>query len=192
VAANLALHEELRRDDVQPLADVLAHAHHRLAALWRRAVRVLGLDALVHARQVGWQGLALGLAAGLLVWCGAANGYGLQRGELRLQAGLVGGARLIEQRTLLGVHGFGLGTELPGLQPGELEGDALDLRVAPFDGLRLRVDALALLADVFALLADVGQHLLGRSSQCTGAQTAQVLGFEVAHIEHVHSVPRPL
>ena len=35
----------MRRNDVQTLADVLAHAHHRLAAFWRRAVRVLGLDA---------------------------------------------------------------------------------------------------------------------------------------------------
>ena len=106
------------------------------------------------------QGFALGLAAWLLVWCGAAFGGGrLQGCELGLQAGLVGSERLIEERALLGVHGFSLRTELPGLQPGELEGDALDLGVAPLDALRLRVDALALLADVFALLADVGQQL---------------------------------
>ena len=100
------------------------------------------------------QRLALGLAAWLLVWCGAAEGCGLQRGELGLEAGLVGSARLIEQRALLGVHGFGLGTELPGLEPSKLERDALDLGVAPLDGLGLRVDALA-------LLADVSQHFLG-------------------------------
>jgi hypothetical protein len=191
LAANLALHEELRRNDVQPFADVLAHAHHRLAALWRRASRVFGLDALVHTRQVCRQGFALGLAAWLLVWCSAANGGGLQRGELGFETGLIGSARLVEQRTLLGVHGFGLGTELPGLEPRQLERDALDLGVAPLDGLGLGVDALALLADVFALLTDMGQHLLGRSSQCVGAQTMQVLGFEGTHIEHVHSVPRP-
>ena len=98
------------------------------------------------------QSLALGLAAWLLVWCGAVfcriNGCGLQRGELGLQVGLVGGTGLVEQRALLRVHGFGPGAELPGLEPGKLERDALDLGVAPLDGLGLRVDALALLADV--------------------------------------------
>ena len=90
--------------------------------------------------------------------------------ELGFQAGLVGSPRLIEQRALLGVHGLGLGAELPGLQPGELERDALDLRVAPLDGLGLRVDALALIADVsvalvelLALLSNALEHLLGRS-----------------------------
>ena len=156
---------------------------------------VLGLDVLVHARQVLRQGLALGLAAWLLVWCGAVfggvNGCGLQRGELRLQAGLIGSARLIEQRALLGVHGFGLGTELPGLEPGDLERDALDLRVAPLDGLGLRVDALALLADmltllgdVFALLADVGQHLRSNCAQLIRAERLEVLGFDRLHIKH--------
>ncbi len=71
LASDLPLYEELRRNDVQPLVDVLTHAHHRLAALWHRAVCVFGLHALVHAWQVGRQGLALGLAAWLLVWCGA-------------------------------------------------------------------------------------------------------------------------
>ena len=157
---DLALHEELRRHDVEPLADVLAHAHHGLAAVWRRAVGVLGLDALVHAGQVCRQCFALGLAACLLVWCGAANGCGrLQRGELGFETRLVGGTRFLEERALLGVHGFSLGAELPGLQSRQLERDALDLRVTPLDGLRLRVDALALLADVFALLANEGQHL---------------------------------
>jgi len=172
LAADLALHEELRRHDVQALADVLAHAHHRLATLGRRAVRVFGLDALVHAWQVGRQGLALGLAAWLLVWCGAAEGGGLQRGELGLEAGLVAGAGLIEQRALLGVHTFGPGAELPGLEAGKLERDALDLGVAPLDGLGLRVDALALLADVFTLLGNVSQHLLGHGGQVFRAQTA--------------------
>jgi len=105
---------------------------------------------------------------------------------------LVGSTGLFEERALLGVHGFGLGAELPGLEAGQLECDAPGLGVAPLDGLGLRVDALALLADVFALLSDMSQHLLGQRSQCTRAQTAKVLGFEIAHIEHVHSVPRAL
>ena len=184
LASNLPLHEELRRDDVQPLADVLAHAHHRLAAFWCRAVRVFGLHALVHARQVRRQWLALGLAAWLLVWCSAADGGGLQRGELRLQVGLVGSTGLFEQRALIGVHGFGLGTELPRLEPGKLERDALDLRVAPLDGLGLRVDALALLGDMFALLADVGQHLRSDCAQFIRAERLEVLRFDRLHIKH--------
>jgi len=61
----------------------------------------------------------------------------LQGGELGLQAGLVGGTRLLEDVTLLGVHALGPGAELPGLEPRQLERDALDLRVSPLDGLRL-------------------------------------------------------
>ena len=85
------------------------------------------------------------------------------KAELGLQAGLVGSTGLLEQRALLGVHGLGLGAELPGLKARQLERDALDLGVAPLDALRLRLDALALLADMFALQANVGQHLLGHS-----------------------------
>jgi len=86
------------------------------------------------------QRLALGPA--LLSWCtwlwGSARGLLrglLQRRELRLQAGLVGGQGLGEQLPLLGAHALGLGAELPGFEPGELEGDLLDLRVAPLDRL---------------------------------------------------------
>ena len=78
---------------------------------------------------------------------------GLQGGELGLQAGLVGRECLLEDLALLGVHALALGAELPGLQPRQLQRDALDLRVAPLDRLRLRVDALALRIDVFALPA---------------------------------------
>lgn len=137
LAADLPLHEELRRNDVQPLADVLAHALHRLAAFARG---VLGFDAMVHAWQMIGQRLALGAA--LVSWLvrlwGRARGLLrglLQRRKLRLQAGLVGGQGLGEQLPLLGGHPLGLGAELPGLQPGELEGDLLDLRVPPLDRL---------------------------------------------------------
>ena len=135
----------------QPLADVPADAHHGLAAALGGAGGVLGLDALLHARQVRRQRLALGLAAGFLVWRrGPAAGLRLQGGKLGFQAGLVGGQRLLEDLALLGVHALGLGAELPGLQPRQLEGDALDLRVAPFDRLQLRINALALFNDVLA------------------------------------------
>ena len=133
LAADLPLHEELRRNDVQPLADVLAHALHRLAAFARR---VFGLDAMVHAWQMIGQRLALGPALwGRLarLW-DRARGL-LQRHKLRLQAGLVGAQGFGEQLPLLGAHALGLGTELPSLQSGKLEHDLLDLRVAPLDGL---------------------------------------------------------
>ena len=199
LATNLALHEELRRNDVQAFADVLAHAHHRLTALGRRAVGVFRFDALVHARQVLRQWLAFGLAAGLLVGCtgawgavrGVSCGGALQLRELGLQAGLVGGQRLLEDLALLGVHAFGLGTELPGLQPGELERDALDLGVAPLDGLGLAVDALVLLADVSALLTDVEQHLRCECGQFDAAQGFEVGGFDRMHVEHVAIVQTP-
>ena len=141
LATDLTLHKELRRHDVQPLADVFAHAHHRLAALGRRAVSVLGLDTRVHARQVLWQCFALGLATLLVLGWGIARGSvrgaGPQGSKLLFETGLVGSQGLFEDVTLLGVHAFGLGAELPGLQPGELERDALDLGVAPLDGLGL-------------------------------------------------------
>jgi hypothetical protein len=117
----------------QPLAHVLAHALHRLAAFTRG---VLGLDALVYTWQMLRQGLAPGLA--LLRRLGRCWGWfcrGLQRRELLLQVGLVGGQGLAEQFTLFGTHALGAGTELPGLQPRELERDLLDLGVAPLDGL---------------------------------------------------------
>jgi hypothetical protein len=187
LAADLALHEELRRDDVQSLADVLAHAHHRLAAFGRWAMGVLGLDALLHARQMGRQWFALGLAfavlLGLLLGCAAASAS-LQGGELGLQAGLVSGQGFFEDVALLGVHGFSPGAELPGFQARQLERDAFDLRVAPLDGLRLGVDAPALLADVAALLVDVSQHLRGDGGQFARAQRLEVLGFDRMHVEH--------
>ena len=137
-----------------------------------------------------WAGSAsrLGWRRGCLSGCPNAWGVGcggaLQGLELGLQAGLVGGECLLEDLTLLGVHALGLGAELPVLQPRQLEGDALDLRVTPLDGLRLRVDPLVLLADVSALLADVGQHLRGECGQLGGAQDLEVLGFDRLHIEH--------
>ena len=59
--------------------------------------------------------------------------------------------------------------------------DALDLDVAEFDGLRLR-------GNLPGLLTDPLEHLLGHAGQRGRAQGAQVLGFEVAHVEHVRIV----
>ena len=96
------------------LGDVLADAHHRLAAIRRWAGGVLGLVPVLDASQVLGQHLASRLALGLLVGrrrrCLAA--LALQGQQLRLQAGLVFGERLLEHLALLGVHAFGLGSEL--------------------------------------------------------------------------------
>jgi hypothetical protein len=138
------------------------------------------------------QCLALGLAALLVLGCsaawGAVRGAALQGGELSFQARLVGGEGLLEDLALLGVHALGLGTEPPGLELGELEGDALDLGVPPLDALGLRVDPLVQRVDVLGLLPDVGQHLHGQSRQFVRAQTLQIFGFELLRIEHVRIV----
>ena len=158
-APNLTLHEELRRNDVQTFADVLAHAHHGLAALWGWTVCILRLDSGIHSRQVWRQCFAFGLAAWLLVWCSPVLGRstGLQGGQLRLQASLVSGQCLFEEGALLGTHALGLGAKLPSLQARQLESDALNLGVAPLDGLGISVDAFGLFSNVLTLLVDLGQ-----------------------------------
>ena len=95
----------------------------------------------------------------MLVWCAPVWGRttGLQGGQLRLQASLVSGQCLFKEGALLGTHALGLGTKLPGLESGQLEGDALNLGVAPLDGLGISVDAFGLFSNVFTLLADLGQ-----------------------------------
>ena len=133
--------KELRRHDVQRLVDVLAHAHHRLAAFRRRAAGVFRLNEDFYARQMIRQGFALGLARLLVIGCvsvcGDVRGSASQGFELSLQARMVGGEGLFKEAALLSVHALGLGAEPPGLQPSQLEQDAFDLGVAPLDGLSL-------------------------------------------------------
>ena len=132
-----------------------------------------------------WQCFALGLAAWLALAStdvrggalGGVCGGALQGRELSLQAGLVGGQRLLEQAALLGVHGLGLGAELPGPQLRQLEGDLLYLGVSPLDGLRLRVNALA-------LLAKLRQQLPGKCLELAWLERLEVLGLDCIHVEH--------
>jgi hypothetical protein len=123
LAVDVAVDEELGRDDVQLLADVLANALHGLAALGCRAGGVRGLVAVLHALQVFGQCLAARLGAWCLRGLGRLGQAALQFGQLRLQAGFVLGQRVFEQRALLRRHGLGLGAELPALEPGEFEVD---------------------------------------------------------------------
>ena len=179
----MAVYEELRGHDIQPLAHVLAHTHHRLAALRGRAGGVRRLVVMLHAHQVVGQRLAFGLAARLGRWRRRGDVRGPQRFKLGLQARLVARCRLVKQLALLGIHGFGAGAELPRLQPRQLEHDALELDVTELDGLRLA-------GNLPTHLGDVAQHLLGHASQRVGAQAAQVLGLKFVHVEHVCIVQR--
>jgi hypothetical protein len=167
----MPVHEELGRNDVELLAHVLADAHHLAAAVRSRAHGVFGLVTMLDPAQMLGQRLALGAAA-LVVCCLALRGLALELLELRLEARLVIGHGLFEQAPLLGAHRLGLGTELPGLQPGELEGDllqlgglepqlgllALELARLLLDCARLMRDALVALLQVLALLAQLPQH----------------------------------
>ena len=69
LAADVAVHEELSRNDVQSLAHVLANTHHGLAAAARR---VLWLVVVFHPLEMIRQSLTLGLAA--LVGVGGVGG----------------------------------------------------------------------------------------------------------------------
>lgn len=92
-----------------------------------------------------------------LVCPGLGSKHWAARRPVAPQASLVSGQCLFEEGALLGTHALGLGTELPSLQARQLEGDALNLGVAPLDGLGISVDAFGLLGNVLALLVDLGQ-----------------------------------
>jgi hypothetical protein len=155
LAADVPVHEELGRHDVQPLAHVLADTHHLLAALGRGAQVSCGSWQVLDTAQVFGQLLAARLALGCLQVRapprGAMHPAGLA--TVRLQVCLVLGQRILEHLALLGVHRLGLGTKLPRLQPRQLERDALDLGV-------LELDLAITPGDMFVLGRERG--LLGR------------------------------
>ena len=115
---------------------------------------------MLHALQVFGQCLAAWLGAWRL-GCGRGLGQaGLQGGQLRPQARLVLGQRVLEQQALLGRHGLGPGTELPALEPRELEVDLLQLRIAPGDLAVFALELGALLFDLRALVLDLAELAL--------------------------------
>ncbi|SOZ71275.1 protein of unknown function (plasmid) [Cupriavidus taiwanensis] len=89
LAIDVAVHEELRRHDIQLLADVLTHAYHGPSTARCWAVSILGFVVMLDSAQVGWQWLATGLALGLGVVFNRGLALGLL--QLRLQTGLVFG-----------------------------------------------------------------------------------------------------
>jgi len=109
---------------------------------------------------------------------------GLQRGELSLEVGFVLQQRVLEHLPLIGRHRFALGAVLPALQTRQLEGDLLDLRIAPGDVAVLALDQLLLDLKVSRLLLDMPKHLRGQRRDALLRQTLQVLRLEITHAEH--------
>lgn len=189
------MHEELGRHDVESLAHVFADAHHRLAAA---ASGVLRFVVVLDATQVLGQRLTARLALVLRRRLVSLIAFVLQCLQLCIEIGFVFGQRRFEQLALLGAHRLGLRAELPTLQPGELEHDALDLGV-------LELDLAIPLRDVRVLGFERG--LLGGQLRAIGgqlrqqrrrklvhgtlAQTLEVLGRERVHIEHEPIVCSP-
>ena len=182
LAPDVPVHEELRRHDVQSLADVLAHPGHRLAAVHRRAVGVGRLVVMLHPAQVLGQRLPARRLGRLLGSDWRRRLPGLQLGELRLQVRLVLDQRLQEELSLLRIHRLGARAELPALEPRQLERDLLDLRVPPHD-LAIAPGNLA------RLLLDMHQHALRQGLQGLWRQAPQVLALERVHVMHALMLP---
>jgi hypothetical protein len=186
LAVDVAVHEELCRNDVQLLADVLAHALHRLGAVGVRAGGVGRLVVVLDALQVLGQLLATRAARGVLGHHGCLRQLGLQRRQLRLQAGFVLGQGLGKQRALLRRHGFALGAELPALQARELQVELLQLRIAPDDLAALAFDLACLLLDVLAHARQHRHHIGGQPLFVDGGQFLQT-----KHASHGAGSRRP-
>jgi len=176
LAVDVTVHEELGRHDVQALADLLADARHRAPAAGLRAVGALGLVVVFHTTQVRGERVAARPTCGRLGRCARGGCAGCSRGgftpkplQLLAQARLVLGQRLLEQAALLGVHSFGLGAELPALEPGQLEGDLLDLGLAQCDLAVLALQQrVALDQQLLLVLQALAQ--LGDQRGCLGGQ----------------------
>jgi len=178
------VHEELGRHDIQSLADVLANAGHRLAAVRRRTAGVRGFVRVVNAAQVRGQGLTARLLT-RRPGCGRCLGQcRLKRGELGLEVGLVLQQRVLEHLPLLGRHRLALGAELPALQARQLEGDLLDLGVAERDVAILALQLLLLGLEVSLALLDMPEDLRDQRRGGLLRQTLQVRRLEVTHAEH--------
>ncbi|MNX85543.1 hypothetical protein D3C86_1173830 [compost metagenome] len=204
LAIDVAVHEELGRHDVQALADLLADARHRAPAAGLQAVGALGLVVVFDTAQVIGERVAARPTWGRLGRCvrGCCGGRG--RGgftpkplELLAQARLVLGQRLLEQAALLGVHGLGLGAELPALEPGQLEGDLLDLGLAQCDLVVLALQQRVALGERLVALrkdtAMLGQLLLlvlhpleqlTNQRSCLGGQPRRIRSRKITRTKH--------
>ena len=172
-AADVAMHEELGRHDIELLGDVLANARHRLAATRSRTDGASRFMLVVDASQMIGQERMSWPDSGLLLRQGRRRCalLALKRCQLCLQAGLVFGQRLLEHLALPGVHALGPGSEPVSLQASELEHDAFDLHV-------LEPDQLRLLGDERVLLVDAREHLCGHPGPRIRTQALEVLCVE--------------
>lgn len=160
--------EELGRHDVQALAHVLPDARHRAAAAGLLAVGAVGLVAVFDAPQMIGQRLTARLTRcrlrlGIAVVIGRC--FQTQLLQLGAQALLVLDQRFLAETPLLGVHRLGAGAELPALQSSQLEGDLLDLGIAPDDVAVLALQQVARLGQLAIAinrsLVAQGEKLLG-------------------------------
>ena len=128
----------------------------------------------IHARQPCRQRAALGVLLLAVFWLRRQRG--LQRCELLFDGGDVAVHRFFEQRALLGAELLALGAVLQPLELRDLEGELVDLGVAPADLVGVATAALEQLAHQLTQLID--------------AQLVELVGIDLRHVEHVRQCRR--
>jgi hypothetical protein len=121
----MAMHDELRRDDVELLAHVFANLDQGRTAL--AAGAGIRLVPMFDARQMIGQRLAAGAFA-------LGAGLGLRGGLFGFGGGDVGCQGFLEQVALFRVQRFALGAEADAAQMGEFEGKRLDFGFGVLEG----------------------------------------------------------
>lgn len=117
-------------------------------------------------------------------------GFTAQTFELRTQCGFVLGQRFLEQAALVCVHGLGLDAVGPGLEPGQLEVDLLDLGLAQRDLAVLALQQCVALGQRLVTLGQLLRRILYLLLQLRnqrgdlGRQTLRISGWETTHAKH--------
>ena len=119
------------------------------------------------SRQPLRQGRALGR---LLFIVGLWRQRGLQRGALFVDRRNITVHRLVEERALLCVHALADAVELQALELRQLEGEFVDLGVAPGDLVRIAPAA--------------GQQGAGQLAQLFDAKLVKLLRVELRDVDH--------
>jgi|GEM_PF-6255994 len=175
--ADMAVHEEARRLDVELLGDILTDLDERMAALAASARG--GLVAVLDARQVRRQRLPTGR---LLRFALRSNLAG-QMIEFRFQGGQIGVPALLEQFALLGREGFALVGETDALVVRQLQREYGDLDVGGADALGIAGSLLGQLLNQLRIMPRTGQRRRQRLRQ----RGFQVQGSQF--VEQIHGRP---
>ena len=127
--ADVAMHDELRRDDVELFTHILADFNQRRTAF--AASARFRLMPMFDARQVIGQWLPTGAFAFAF-----GAGLGLRGGlfGFGFAGGNVGGQSFLKQVALFRVQRLALGAETDAAQMGEFEGERLDLGFGVLEG----------------------------------------------------------